>query len=516
MTIAQASCEVTGRKDLVYDLDAIDGHEFEDAMAEVFRRMGYHTERGKLSNDHGRDIILRRAEQLVVVECKHQRSSVGRPVVQKLHSATITYPNATDGFILTTGYFAPSAIEYVAELNAKSNTKIDLWDYQRLVLEARTVGVYLVASSHATSIFFWVPWRADSEIRALLQSRHLYRIKSAPRTPIEAICISRIQPTIVPAVLVDYNVDKQFRTQVGTIYHAHDRGCRILGVHETNILPEEERFWSQSSPKLMLDSNLDGKQVPTYFGEPAGPMVQNIRNDTAQRLSRRVLYHGRNAQAYQKWCQVSPDDVDVQTKQVLYGRWTVDLKAGPRRYEVHLADDTARDPGIVTTKGFSAGNEGFVLANGFLCNDCGLIVPLSGDQAGLACATCGRTLCRVHAWKWPSPFFRQSPRLCSTCYKSRQWHSAEFDVNAALFKYWSSLLLACIPGVPLLLGKRYGAGILALMVLICSLAAAHYRYPEPLILLVCASVYWSLHWTSRLRLHHRNMKQLAGYRPEWV
>ena len=39
-SIAQGSCEVTGRNDIVYDLDKIDGHEFEDAMAEVFRRMG--------------------------------------------------------------------------------------------------------------------------------------------------------------------------------------------------------------------------------------------------------------------------------------------------------------------------------------------------------------------------------------------------------------------------------------------------------------------------------------------
>ncbi len=515
-SIIEVSCEARARNELVYDLDKIDGHEFEDAMAEVFRRMGYHTERGKLSNDHGRDIILRRAERLVVVECKHQKSAVGRPIVQKLHSATITYPNATDGFVLTTGCFAPSALEYVQELNVKSNIKFELWDYERLVREAHEVGVYFVASLHGTNIFFYVPWRPDSEIRCLLQTRHLSRIRSAPRTAVDAICITKSHHEIVPAVLVDYSVDKQFQTQVGTIHYARERGCRIHGTHGIGILPGEEQFWIQSRPVLVRDSELDGKRVPTYFGEPTEPLIENTRNGTAQRLSRRVRYQGGNNQAYEKLCEVNPDDVDVQTKQVLYGRWRIDLQAGPKRYEVHLADDVARDPGIVTSTGFCAGNEGFVLANGFLCNDCGLIAPKDGDKSGLACETCGRTLCQAHGWTWPAPLFRHSTRLCSTCYRSRRRHSAEFDVNPVLYSYWLSLLLACIPGVPLLLGKRYGLGILVLLLLLCSLVASVYRYPEPIILVVCSSVSWSFHWTSRIRRHNQNVTRLATYLPEWA
>jgi len=516
VSIAQGSREVTARNDIVYDLDKIDGHEFEDAMAEVFRRMGYHAERGKLSNDHGRDIVLRRSERLVVVECKHQKAAVGRPIVQKLHSATITYPNATDGFVLTTGCFAPSALQYVRELNAKSNIKIELWDYERLVREAREVGVYFIASLHGTNVFFWVPWRPDGEIRCLLQTRHLSRINSAPRTAVDAICISKSQHKVVPAVLVDYSVDKQFQTQAGIIYNAREHGRRIYGVHGISIAPGEEQFWSHSRPMLTLDNELNGKEVPAYFGEPADPLTENIRNETARRLSRRVRYHGGNNQAYEKLCEVNPDDVDVQTKQIFYGRWRIDLQAGTKRYEVHLADDVARDPSIVTTTGFSAGNEGFVLANGFLCNDCGLIAPKDGDKAGLACETCGRTLCQAHGWTWPAPFFKRSTRLCSTCYRLRQQHSAEFDVNSSLDRYWSSILLACIPGVPQLLGKRYGTGILLLILLICSLVATVYRYPEPAALLISSSISWSLNWTSRIRLYNQNVKRLAKYRPEWV
>ena len=485
-------------------------------MVEIFRRMGYLTERGKLSNDHGRDIILRRAERLIVVECKHQKSAVGRPVVQKLHSATMTYPKATDGLVLTTGCFADSAFEYTEEVNTKSAIKIDLWDYQRLVREAREVGVYFVASLHGTNIFFWVPWRLDSEVQGFLQDTHLSRIKSAPRPVVDAVCILTIQRQVVPALLVDYSVDKQFQTQVGTIYNARDGGRRICGVGGTEILPGEEQFWAQSKPILILDAELDGKKVPTYFGQPIDSLIEDIRSGTAQRLSRKVRYQGGNNRNYEKSCEVKPDDVCVQTKQVLYGRLRIGLRAGPKEYLAHLADDAARRPTIVATAGFSAGGEGFILGNGFLCNDCGLIAPRVGDSAGLACETCGRTLCQSHGWTWPTPFFKHSPRLCSTCYRSRQRQSSEFEVNPLLHNYWSSLLLASIPGVPLLLGKRYVLGIMVLLLLLCSLEATVYRYPEPAVLVVCSSIFWSLYWTSRIRMHNKNMKQLATYRPEWA
>ena len=39
-SIIEVSCEARARNELVYDLDKIDGHEFEDAMAEVFRVNG--------------------------------------------------------------------------------------------------------------------------------------------------------------------------------------------------------------------------------------------------------------------------------------------------------------------------------------------------------------------------------------------------------------------------------------------------------------------------------------------
>lgn len=246
----------SAKEELVYDLDKIDGHEFEAAMVELFRRMGYRTERGKLSNDEGRDIILSNDNRIVVVECKHQSSRVGRPVVQKLHSATLTYPNATYGIVVTTGFFADSAHKYAKDVNSKSAIRIELWDHRRLVREAHSQGVYFIASSQGTKLFFWVPGRADSVVREFLRSKCLSRIKSSPRKPTDAIRISESQHQIVPALLLDYSVNKEFGTSVGTVHVVSDRGRHLYALSESKILPNEENFWAQSQPLLTPDSVL--------------------------------------------------------------------------------------------------------------------------------------------------------------------------------------------------------------------------------------------------------------------
>ena len=61
---------------------------------------------------------------VVVVECKHT-GSVGRPVVQKLHSAIATYDydGPKRGMVVTTGCFTGPAEEY-ADRSTRTTTRI--------------------------------------------------------------------------------------------------------------------------------------------------------------------------------------------------------------------------------------------------------------------------------------------------------------------------------------------------------------------------------------------------------
>jgi len=76
-------------------LDELSGYEFEEKMVRVFEKLGYrNVHQLPKSGDKGRDIVMEEDDgTAVVVECKHTET-VGRPVVQKLHSATTTYSHS--------------------------------------------------------------------------------------------------------------------------------------------------------------------------------------------------------------------------------------------------------------------------------------------------------------------------------------------------------------------------------------------------------------------------------------
>ena len=92
-------------------LDELSGFEFEDVMEDVFRNLGYENVRqAERTADEGRDILMEEVvdgtRRGIVVECKHT-GTVGRPVVQKLHSAiaTFEFDGPKRGMVVTTGRF---------------------------------------------------------------------------------------------------------------------------------------------------------------------------------------------------------------------------------------------------------------------------------------------------------------------------------------------------------------------------------------------------------------------------
>ena len=100
-------------------LDDLSGFEFED----VFRNLGYENARQAVKTaDEGRDILMEEVvdgtRRGIVVECKHT-GTVGRPVIQKLHSAiaTFEYDGPKRGMVVTTGRFTEPAREYATRLD---------------------------------------------------------------------------------------------------------------------------------------------------------------------------------------------------------------------------------------------------------------------------------------------------------------------------------------------------------------------------------------------------------------
>jgi len=131
-------------------LDDLSGFEFEDLMEDVFRNLGYeNVHQASKTADEGRDILMEEVvdgtRRGVVVECKHT-DSVGRPVVQKLHSAVATYDFAGPkrGIVITTGRFTNPAQEYVERLRANGDPhQIELIDGAELREIADEIGLDL-------------------------------------------------------------------------------------------------------------------------------------------------------------------------------------------------------------------------------------------------------------------------------------------------------------------------------------------------------------------------------------
>jgi len=100
------------------------GIEFEKEIEKRFKKIGFdNVKRTSATNDGGLDIIMSSDDgRPIVTECKNQ-NKVGRPVVQKFHSAIVTTSEDALGLLITTGDITKPAKDKIKEIN-KKQTKI--------------------------------------------------------------------------------------------------------------------------------------------------------------------------------------------------------------------------------------------------------------------------------------------------------------------------------------------------------------------------------------------------------
>jgi restriction system protein len=113
-----------------HDLDrllALTPQQFEDAVAAMYRALGFSVTQTPTSNDFGRDLILKKHAKTTFVECKRYATDkfIGRPALQKFYAAIVTM-KADTGIVVTTSGFAATAEEFAAQNN------IELVDGQKL------------------------------------------------------------------------------------------------------------------------------------------------------------------------------------------------------------------------------------------------------------------------------------------------------------------------------------------------------------------------------------------------
>lgn len=109
--------------------------QFEEIMAEIYKRLGYNVELTPETRDGGKDIILRKSDMvgdyIYYVECK--KYSVNRPVglgIVKEFLGTIVADKPNGGFIATTSFFSKDARQFIEKENL--NSQIILHDFNRI------------------------------------------------------------------------------------------------------------------------------------------------------------------------------------------------------------------------------------------------------------------------------------------------------------------------------------------------------------------------------------------------
>jgi len=97
------------------DLSTVSPNEFEDLVADLYRKKGFTVRVTPRSHDAGVDVIARGwsavGEQQLIIQCKHYpNGTVGTPEVQKLIGARADHPKAHRAILVTSGKFSDGAV----------------------------------------------------------------------------------------------------------------------------------------------------------------------------------------------------------------------------------------------------------------------------------------------------------------------------------------------------------------------------------------------------------------------
>lgn len=305
-------------------LDELSGFEFEDVMEDVFRNLGYENVRQAARRaDEGRDILMEEVvdgtRRGIVVECKHT-GTVGRPVVQKLHSAiaTFEFDGPKRGMVVTTGRFTNPAIEYAQRLRRNNDPyQIELLDGEDLREIADEIGLDLYNGR--------IEILCDETLRPFDPASSVDAPVREAFRDIDNIDESDLpepfsQAEFEPVVSITARANAVFETSVGVIHRVNEsnqfvahaeRGQQTLLADRISALVADNLH---STIELDEDSFADDideitvkrfGQTETEYKEWAVEQLQQYHTTTVQ-------YTGDNNVTYTKTCEPNRSDIAVQ------------------------------------------------------------------------------------------------------------------------------------------------------------------------------------------------------------
>ncbi len=307
-------------------LDDLSGLEFESLMVDVFRNYGYENVRQTpKTGDEGRDILMTESvngqRQDVVVECKHMEQ-VGREIVQKLHSAVITYDYSgpTRGMVVTSGTYTAQAREYVEKVKTNGDgIEIELVDGNTLLDIADETGLDLQNGAVELICRRTLP-PGDVESPVTEQFEAIKNVATTDLGRIESTAEFR------PVVTIETHTDAQFETSVGCIHRVNERDTFHIHGDHTPPQPIDSPLRQLISGNAYRTLELADAKEQDGFVDTGVVRFRHAESDfeawavdqLQKKYTTTVEYTGDNNVDYEKECVPTESHVSISELRSVY------------------------------------------------------------------------------------------------------------------------------------------------------------------------------------------------------
>jgi restriction system protein len=404
-------------------LDDMNGFEFEEFVADLFRKLGY--KRVKVTQrtgDSGRDITMEEAAEgervHIVVECKHHKQQIGRPVIQKLHSATLTLSKRGNkkGFVVTSGFFSGNAKKYADYVNATSNKLVlCLMDGRELKKLAKSVGVNFSSGTIQVISNESFPY-SDLETN---YGRCLSFFEGVIGFKKELLKIKNAELKFLPAVYLFYEINSSFSTTVGQIHSIDKKESALYNVllssKMANGFIDRRDLLFENCREIAPVENVVIEKIE--FDRNQREIREEIMRYLISQNTVTVGYYGRNNVRYNKECVPRRSDVTIDEFRPIYlPHYGLEVSVIENVYSFNFADFEKEFEVINETthvcKACNASTKKFLSSKRWLCCLCGRILCYS-------CKTLDRLtqepLCKECAieekFMWAKKYFKNKQNL---------------------------------------------------------------------------------------------------------
>lgn len=405
-------------------LESMDGYEFQKFVTSLFKELGFkNVKTGPLGPDGGIDITMEQESDVglieFIVECKHHpESSIGRSVVQKLHSAVAHTPNLDKGIIVTSGHFSRQAHKYAEEVG------IELINIEKLKELAKKAKISLEMKD-TLLIDNCFPLPEKSKIISNFLDFLLNDLKGLNT---DAFKMEALKLRLLSSYMIDYTIDATFSTSVGIIHTINETsviflengGQRIDTSITEPLLPLRQKITALTDREIKGIELEEKDEFTLNNKEVKGKAIQVLRNIHTTNVS----YYGANNRRYTKTCTPRKKDITINDIERVYLPILMYFFSILSKKYVTIGVEGVQGTYIIPTQMFAVyGDSGFekypvncnicseIMDNKFVCNECGVIVCKRHKSE---CKVCKNFFCKNHIIS-KRKFLILSDKYCSKC-----------------------------------------------------------------------------------------------------